>query len=255
MPPCVYTDRRMSSMSEEIRSFLGEVGIATSKTTLYNSQGNEQPERMNGAVWRTITLALKSKGLTALQRELGAAGCSLFYTVFTVHCNQCHATWAASLLQSKFDIRNFSTNLTYYTWNSTLAPRCQINQRMTCSMDMFVFRIKEKIPSSFVAWLPLIILNAHISKIPWVQIPTHPPIQKTSPQIYPRSYPVMTLKPFMLTKSKHQIQHLFLYNKNVPTHKTYATKKLVPSRQLSFAIKPLGRTAYYSVTVFTWFLS
>ena len=50
-------------MSHELRAFLGEKGIATSRTTSYNPEGNGQVERYNGVVWNAITMCLKSRNL------------------------------------------------------------------------------------------------------------------------------------------------------------------------------------------------
>ena len=47
-------------MSRELREFLTSKGIASSRTTSYNPQGNGQTERYNGIIWRAITMALKS---------------------------------------------------------------------------------------------------------------------------------------------------------------------------------------------------
>ena len=51
-------------MSAEMKNFLHEKGIATSRTTAYNPRGNAQIERFNGTLWRTPTLAAKSQGLS-----------------------------------------------------------------------------------------------------------------------------------------------------------------------------------------------
>ena len=48
-------------MSAELKRFLHEKGVATSRTTPYNPEGNGQVERFNGTLWRAITLALHSK--------------------------------------------------------------------------------------------------------------------------------------------------------------------------------------------------
>ena len=63
MPSYVHSDRGASFMSNELKSFLHSKGIATSRTTPYNPTGNSQVERLNGTLWKTITLALKSNNL------------------------------------------------------------------------------------------------------------------------------------------------------------------------------------------------
>ena len=50
-------------MSRELCEFLTSKGIARSRTTSYNPQGNGQTERYNGIIWRAITMALKSRDL------------------------------------------------------------------------------------------------------------------------------------------------------------------------------------------------
>ena len=50
-------------MSQELRVFLTEKGVATSRTTSYNPAGNGQVERYNGTIWKAITMCLKSKNL------------------------------------------------------------------------------------------------------------------------------------------------------------------------------------------------
>ena len=62
-PAYIHSDRGASFMSHELKSFLTSLGVATSRTTAYNPQGNGQVERYNGIVWKTILLALNSKGL------------------------------------------------------------------------------------------------------------------------------------------------------------------------------------------------
>lgn len=63
MPSYIHTDRGSSFMSEELRNFLHSRGIATSRTTAYSPQANGQVERLNGTIWRGITLSLRSRDL------------------------------------------------------------------------------------------------------------------------------------------------------------------------------------------------
>ena len=65
LPAYIHSDRGSAFMSEELRSYLHDKGIATSRTTPYNPQGNGLVERYNGTIWKTVTLALKSRNLPA----------------------------------------------------------------------------------------------------------------------------------------------------------------------------------------------
>ena len=62
-PQYIHSDRGSAFMSEELKSFLHSKGVASSRTTAYNPRGNGQVERLNGSLWKTINLALKSQGL------------------------------------------------------------------------------------------------------------------------------------------------------------------------------------------------
>ena len=63
-PSFVHSDRRTAFMSEELKGFLHCRGIATSRTTAFNPQGNGQVERYNGIIWQTASLALRSRNLS-----------------------------------------------------------------------------------------------------------------------------------------------------------------------------------------------
>ncbi|XP_068206398.1 uncharacterized protein [Palaemon carinicauda] len=69
MPAYIHTDRGASFMSEELKDFLMKKGVATSCTTHYNSIGNGQAEKYNGIIWKTLTLALKTRNLDVSQWE------------------------------------------------------------------------------------------------------------------------------------------------------------------------------------------
>ncbi|XP_066906426.1 uncharacterized protein [Halyomorpha halys] len=65
-------------MSKDVKNFLHANGVATSRTPPYNPEGNGQVERLNGTLWKTINLAVKTQGLkvedweTVLQESLHA---------------------------------------------------------------------------------------------------------------------------------------------------------------------------------------
>ena len=70
MPAYVHSDRGSSFMSAELKSFLFSKGIATSRTTAYNPEGNGQVERYNGIIWKAVSLALRSRGLPVERWEV-----------------------------------------------------------------------------------------------------------------------------------------------------------------------------------------
>ena len=69
MPSYIHTDRGATFMSRELKSFLHTNGIATSRTTPYNPQGNGQCERYNGILWKAIQLALRTNDLRTSRWE------------------------------------------------------------------------------------------------------------------------------------------------------------------------------------------
>ena len=59
----IHSDRGTSYLSQELKEYLSQRGIATSKSTPYHPIGNGQVERYNGIIWKTVRLSLKSKNL------------------------------------------------------------------------------------------------------------------------------------------------------------------------------------------------
>ena len=70
MPSYVHNDRGSSLICKDLKDWLHSLGIATSKTTPYNPQGNGQIEKYNGTLWRAISLFLADKGLGQEHWEL-----------------------------------------------------------------------------------------------------------------------------------------------------------------------------------------
>ena len=58
MPDMIHSDRATDFLSEELRKYLREKGIATSKTSRYHPQGNGQVEKLNGTLWKAIQVTL-----------------------------------------------------------------------------------------------------------------------------------------------------------------------------------------------------
>uniref|UniRef100_A0A5S6PYY5 Integrase catalytic domain-containing protein n=1 Tax=Trichuris muris TaxID=70415 RepID=A0A5S6PYY5_TRIMR len=61
VPAYVHTDRGTAFMSRELKEFFASKGIACSRTTPYNPQGNGQAERYVGIIWKMVILALRSR--------------------------------------------------------------------------------------------------------------------------------------------------------------------------------------------------
>ena len=65
----VHSDRGSSFMSKELKDYLHQRGVATSRTTPYNPQGNGLVERYNSTIWKAVLLALKSRKLPVTEWE------------------------------------------------------------------------------------------------------------------------------------------------------------------------------------------
>ena len=62
-PNYIHSDRGSAFISAELKAFLSAKGIASSRTTPYNPQGNGQVEKENSTIWKAVVVTLKSKGL------------------------------------------------------------------------------------------------------------------------------------------------------------------------------------------------
>ena len=54
----VHSDRGSSFISKELKQYLSNRGVASSRSTPYHPTGNAQCERVNQTVWRTVKLML-----------------------------------------------------------------------------------------------------------------------------------------------------------------------------------------------------
>lgn len=58
MPNYIHSDQGASFMSKNLKTYLSQKGVATSRTTPYG-----QVERFSGTIWKAVKLALKSHNL------------------------------------------------------------------------------------------------------------------------------------------------------------------------------------------------
>ena len=70
MPSYIHSDRGTLFLSQELKEYLPQRGIATSKSKPYHPIGNGQVERYNGIIWKTVRLSLKPKNLPDSQWEV-----------------------------------------------------------------------------------------------------------------------------------------------------------------------------------------
>ena len=63
LPLYVHSDRSSSFISRELKQYLNDRGVATSRSTPYHPTANAQWERVNQTVWRTVKLMLRNLNL------------------------------------------------------------------------------------------------------------------------------------------------------------------------------------------------
>ena len=69
LPLYVHSDRGSSFISRELKQYLNDRGVATSRSMPYHPTGNAQCERVNQTVWRTVKLMLRNLNLPELSWE------------------------------------------------------------------------------------------------------------------------------------------------------------------------------------------
>ena len=69
-PASIHSDRGTQFMSKEVSTFLMNHGVIMTHSTPYHPQGNGQCERINGIIWKSVCLALRSRNLKDSQWEL-----------------------------------------------------------------------------------------------------------------------------------------------------------------------------------------
>ena len=98
LPSYVHSDRGSAFLSSELKKYLTERGIATSKSTPYHPTGNSQCERINQTVWKTVQLILKTKQLPNSSWE--SVLLKALHTVRSLLCTSINATRHERFLSS-----------------------------------------------------------------------------------------------------------------------------------------------------------
>lgn len=117
MPAYIHSDRGAAFMSDELQRFLHDRGVATSRTTPYNPRGNGQVERLNGTLWKAITLALRAQQLNISQWE-----CVLLDALHSVRSLLCTATNETPHERLFNFNRKSTTGISLPTWLSSPGP-------------------------------------------------------------------------------------------------------------------------------------
>ena len=63
VPGTIHSDNGPAFVSKQMKEFYHRHGINASTTSMYNPQGNGQVERLNGTIWKAVTLYADSHGL------------------------------------------------------------------------------------------------------------------------------------------------------------------------------------------------
>lgn len=98
-PAYVHSDRGASFLSNDLCTFLRERGIASSRTTSHNPEGNGQVERYNGVIWKAIAMTLKTKNISVKYWQEVLPDCCMPHGLF---CAQ---------LQTQRHMKGFLTSL------------------------------------------------------------------------------------------------------------------------------------------------
>ncbi|XP_068235686.1 uncharacterized protein [Palaemon carinicauda] len=110
-------DKGASFMSEELKRFLLEKGVATSRTTPYNPRGNGQVERYNGIIWKTIQLALRTRNLDVSKWEVVLP--DALHSIRSLLCTSTNCTPHERFLKHP---RKSTSGRTLPTWLITKGP-------------------------------------------------------------------------------------------------------------------------------------
>lgn len=121
MPSYIYSDEEPSFMSEELRRFFQQKGLATSRSTTYNPWGNGQMERLNRTLLRMMNLALKSRFTCAFTCFIWCSPLNSFQTVYN---HKLYSLWMDVFLSEKIYLWKICSCGVDDSWKSAYEKQC-----------------------------------------------------------------------------------------------------------------------------------
>ena len=110
---CVHSDSDSSFMSRNFVSYMNNLGIPTSKCSVYNPWGNGQCDKYNDVIWSAVKLALQGG---AFQFHSAKLFCQkpCTNTIVVVYLYDSHASWTFSQIWTSLRSRYFCYVLINY---------------------------------------------------------------------------------------------------------------------------------------------
>ena len=90
VPDYIHSDRGTSFMSRELKEYLTQRGVATSRTTPYHPTGNAQVEKYNGIIWKAIQLNLRTNNRSECSWEQALP--DVLHSIRSLLCTATNAT-------------------------------------------------------------------------------------------------------------------------------------------------------------------
>ena len=112
----------------ELKNYLMERGIATSRSNPYHLQGNGQVEGFNGIVWKPVKSMLNTRDLSVMQWKKVLP--SALHAIRSLLCTGINDTPHERFFQiyATLKIQNIFATMVVATWSSNVAKLCSSKQ-------------------------------------------------------------------------------------------------------------------------------
>ena len=137
LPAYIHSDRGSAFMSSELKQYLHNKGIATSRTTPYNPQWNGLVERYNGTIWKSVSLALKARNLPPTCWEIVLP--DALHSIRTLISTATNSTPRERMFNFQ---RHTTSGISLPTWLSNPGPVLLRNHRRTSKYDPLVKQVE-----------------------------------------------------------------------------------------------------------------